>query len=58
MILTAYEYKINSAAVPKNVAKRIAAKLNQDDPFNVYIIIVDPVTKKYYIEKQAIKGMK
>lgn len=58
MILEEYDYKINTAKVPKNVAKRIATKLNQDDPFNVYIIGIESANRKYFIEKQAIKGMK
>lgn len=58
MILEEYDYKINSAEIPKNVAKRIATKLNREDPFNVYIIGIEPASRKYFIEKQAIKGMK
>lgn len=58
MILEEYNKKINDSANPKLTAMRIAYQLNQDDPFNVYIIGIEPVSRKLFIEKQAIKGMK
>lgn len=57
MILHEYTYKINAAANSKGVAKRIACKLNQDDPFNYYVIIYS-MSEGYLIEKYEIKGMK
>lgn len=58
MILEEYNKKINESASPKQTAKYIACMLNRDDPFNVYIIEIELVSKKFFIEKQAIKGMK
>lgn len=58
MILEEYNRKINDSVNPKGTAKRIAHMLNKDDPFNVYIIGIEPVSRKLFIEKQAIKGMK
>ena len=57
MILHEYTHKINTAANPKGTAKRIACKLNQDDPFNYYVIIYS-MSEGYLIEKYEIKGMK
>ena len=58
MILEEYNKKINDSASPKSTAKYVANMLNRDDPFNVYIIGIEPVSKNFFIEKQAIKGMK
>ena len=57
MILQEYTYKINTSANPKGTAKRIACKLNQDDPFNYYVIIYS-MSRGYLIEKYEIKGAK
>ena len=58
MILEEYTKEINESENTRLTAMEIAYKLNRDDPFNVYIIGVERASRKVFIEKQPIKGMK
>lgn len=57
MILQEYTKEINTSEWPKSTAKRIACKLNMEDPFNGYTVLYT-MTWGYVIEKFEIKGMK
>ena len=52
MILHEYTRKINSST-----ARKIANDLNENDPFNNYIVSLELGSKRYIIEKFEIRGM-
>ncbi len=58
MILHKYTRKINTSKRPLSTARKIANDLNENDPFNNYLVSFELGSKRYIIEKFEIKGMK
>ena len=57
MILHEYTSQINRSKYPQQTARKIANDLNENDPFNNYLVSLELGSKRYIIEKFEIKGM-
>ena len=57
MILHKYTSQINSSKYPRSTARKIVNDLNENDPFNNYLVSFELGSKRYIIEKFEIKGM-
>ena len=57
MILHKYTSEINRSKHPQQTARKIANDLNENDPFNNYLITFEFGSKRVIIEKFEIKGM-
>ena len=57
MILREYTRKINSSKYPRSTARKIVNDLNENDPFNNYLVSFELGSKRYIIEKFEIRGV-
>ena len=57
MILHNYTSEINSSKYPQQTARKIANDLNDNAPFNNYLVSLELGSKRYIIEKFEIRGM-
>lgn len=57
MILHKYTSEINRSKHPQQTARKIANDLNENDPFNNYLITFEFGSKRVIIEKFEIRGM-
>ena len=57
MILHKYTSQINRSKYPQQTARKIANDLNNNAPFNNYLVSLELGSKRYIIEKFEIKGM-
>ena len=57
MILHEYTSQINRSKYPQQTARKIANDLNDNAPFNNYLVSLELGSKRYIIEKIEIKGM-
>ena len=57
MILHKHTSEINRSKYPQQTAIKIANDLNENDPFNNYLVSFEFGSKRYIIEKFEIKGM-
>ena len=55
MILHKYTRKINTSKRPRSTARKIANDLNENDPFNNYLVSFELGSKRYIIEKFEMK---
>ena len=56
MILHEYTSQINRSKYPQQTARKIANDLNDNAPFNNYLVSLELGSKRYIIEKFEIKG--